>query len=375
MPFNAYIGNSGAVRTVREMLRTGRVPGTLLFTGPDGVGKKTLALMLAKALNCGRLRDDFCGQCHRCCQVDAMVRAAREDLARRRELKASGQRIEGLVYFDVQLIEPMTRFILSEQVRELRRIAYTRPFDLLRRVLIVDQVQTIHWQAVDVLLKVLEEPPETTIFILISPNAAELRPTIRSRARRIVFSPVGAETILQLLEEKSALPKAERQQAARLAAGSVAKALTFDPAAYARQIRPWLDLLDSVAADWSGGVAAEEWKQLIESARALSERHDEFEDVLKIGYSLLRDLLLMVEGAEESAVSHVDLLPRLKRWSRRLSLAEIERLKDGLDEAYRLRTRNVNQQLGFEALGIEVMVQRRGNQEDSISGSGPAFGD
>lgn len=74
-------------------------------------------------------------------------------------------------------------------------------------------------------------------------------------------------------------------------------------------------------------------------------------------------------------MSHVDLLPRLKRWSRRLSLAEIERLKDGLDEAYRLRTRNVNQQLGFEALGIEVMVQRRGNQEDSISGSGPAFGD
>ena len=84
----------------------------------------------------------------------------------------------------------LTKFILTEQIRQLRTIAYTRPFEFPRRVFILDEAQTIHWQAVDLLLKVLEEPPETTSFILICPNAYELRSTIRSRCMRIAFQPV-----------------------------------------------------------------------------------------------------------------------------------------------------------------------------------------
>jgi DNA polymerase-3 subunit delta' len=80
----------------------------------------------------------------------------------------------------LQLIEPITKFILTEQIRKVRTIAYTRPFELPRRVFIIDSAQDIHWQAVDLLLKVLEEPPESTTFILICPNAYELRSTIRS---------------------------------------------------------------------------------------------------------------------------------------------------------------------------------------------------
>ena len=60
------------------------------------------------------------------------------------------------MYFDLQLIEPFTRYILIEQVRKMRNVAYTRPFQLRRRVFIVDQAQAVHWQAVDLLLKMLE---------------------------------------------------------------------------------------------------------------------------------------------------------------------------------------------------------------------------
>ncbi len=188
MGFDSFLGNANAVRSVREMVKSDRLPGALLFAGHDGVGKKTLALMLAKALNCERRGaggDDFCGECGRCRKAEEMVMAAREDLARRRELKDARRRVEGLVYFDLQLIEPLTRYILSEQIRELRNAAYTHPFEFPRRIFILDEAQTVHWQAADLLLKVLEEPPETTTLILVCPNLYELRPTLRSRCRRV----------------------------------------------------------------------------------------------------------------------------------------------------------------------------------------------
>src|SRR5881398_3450499 len=123
--------------------------------------------------------------------------------------RCSGRRAEGLVYFDLQLIEPITRYILIEQIRQVRNVAYTRPFELARRVFIIDQAQAVHWQAVDLLLKMLEEPPETTTFILVCPNAYELRPTIRSRCNRVQFLPVEDLVIEGMLQEQARLPRAQ----------------------------------------------------------------------------------------------------------------------------------------------------------------------
>ena len=81
-------------------------------------------------------------------QGRANVHAAREDLARRRDVKESARRVEGMIYFDLQLIAPITKFILTEQIRQLRSVAYTRPFEFPHRVFILDDAQTIHWQAV-----------------------------------------------------------------------------------------------------------------------------------------------------------------------------------------------------------------------------------
>jgi len=101
MGFEAFLGNSKAVTAVREMLACGRVPGALLFAGPDGVGKKTLALMLAKALNCQKRLpggDDFCGECPHCRKAEEFLTASREDLTRRRESKDAQKRTDGLLY-------------------------------------------------------------------------------------------------------------------------------------------------------------------------------------------------------------------------------------------------------------------------------------
>jgi DNA polymerase-3 subunit delta' len=354
MSFDSFLGNPQAVTAVREMLASGRVPGALLFAGPDGVGKKTLALMLTKALVCERGPLDFCGQCARCRKADQMFATAREDLARRREIKEAARRVEGLVYFDLQLVEPLTKFILTEQIRQLRAVAYTRPFELPRRVFILDDAQTVHWQAVDLLLKVLEEPPETTSFVLVCPNAYELRSTIRSRCQRVPFQAVDEALIQDLLAREKNLTKPQQALAVRASAGSVARARAFDAAEYERRRQPWLDFLEAATRRRAPGMPPD-WRLVFDSARALAEDRNSFEDTLRMGYALLADLLHILLEPEAGAVVNVDIEPRLKDWAATLNLTGIETLKAGLDQAYRLQVRNVNPQLGFETLGIEVI--------------------
>jgi DNA polymerase III subunit delta' len=358
MNFNSFLGNPGAVSEVRQMLRAGRVPGALLFAGSDGVGKKTLALMLAKALNCqrrGAEGDDFCGECAHCLKAEEMLAATREDLERRRAMKDSARRVEGLVYFDLQLIEPITRFILIEQIRQLRNVAYTHPFEFPRRVFVVDQAQAIHWQAVDLLLKVLEEPPPTTTLILVCPNAHELRPTIRSRCRQIRFAPVDVSVLENLIASEGRVDKAHRTLAARVAGGSVAKAQAFDLAEFLARRQPWVDFLESMAGKARAQAAEPDWRRLFDSTRALTEKREDLDETLRTGLMLLRDLVQVQQTENAGGVANLDLLPQLQTWSRKLDLARIEILKSGLDQAYRLQTRNVNQQLGLDALATELV--------------------
>lgn len=358
MPFESFLGHAKAVAAVREMLANARVPGALLFSGPDGVGKKTLALMFAKALICerpGPRRDDFCDECPRCRKAEAVLAAAREDLARRRAIKDSQKRTEGLMYFDLTLLEPLTRFILIEQIRQLRQVAYTRPFEFPQRVFIIDQAQAIHWQAADLLLKVLEEPPETTKLILICPNRFELRPTVRSRCVHIQFFPVEESIINTLLSAKRGMTKAGQALAARVVAGSVAAARGFDLEDFARRRRPWLDFLEGIAGKPAGSRLAFDWKTVFDSSRALTENREELEQTLKIGISLLRDLMLVLAGGPEAEVVNQDLLARLRAISDKLGFSGVQKLKEGIDDAYRLQTRNVNQQIGMDALAVDLV--------------------
>jgi DNA polymerase-3 subunit delta' len=341
------------------MVVSGRVPGGLLFSGPDGVGKKTLAQMLAKALVCERSDGDFCDACPRCRKAEEMFILAKEDLARRREIKEAARRVEGLVYFDFQLIEALTRSILTEQIRQLRSVAYTRPFEFPRRIFIIDDAQRVHWQVVDLLLKVLEEPPETTSFILVCPNPYELRPTVRSRCLRIPFQPVDESAILEILAKRPGLSKAQLALAARVASGSVAKAASFDLAAYEQRRQPWLEFLEAVARRYPGSSRLEDWRPLFDSAKALADKKDDFEATLDIGYSLLRDLLHVLQHGPATELTNVDVLPRLQAWAVNLGLPGLELLQSGLDQAYRLQIRNVNQQLGFETLGLEVVARSK----------------
>jgi hypothetical protein len=176
---------------------------------------------------------------------------------------------------------------------------------------------------------------------------------------QILFQPVDESAILELLAKQERLSKTQLVLAARVASGSVSKARSFDLAAYEERRKPWLEFLEAVARRVPASSAAADWRPLFDSAKALAERRDDFEATLDIGYSLLRDLLHVLLHGPGTEVTNVDVLPRFQAWAAGLGLPGIELLKSGLDQAYRLQIRNVNQQLGFEALGLEVSASSK----------------
>ena len=144
-----------------------------------------------------------------------------------------------------------------------------------------------------------------------------------------------------------------------MANGSVVKASSFDWEEFSSRRAPWLECLESLAGSTPGRRAGPDWKRLFESTRALTEKREDLDEMIRMGFLLIRDLMQIQQDEESAGVANIDLRPRLKAWARRLDLAQLELLKRGLDQAYRLQTRNINQQLSFDALVTQIAGENR----------------
>src|ERR1051325_8897736 len=198
MAFSAFHGNSEVVRRRREVLARDRFPHAVILAGPQGAGKYTLALMLARTMNCLNLRQtdglpDFCGECSNCRRIgEAEELEARfaEAVDYREGLRDTDKRETRILvqtHPDVLVVppDPPQMMIKVDQVRQVIQNVRYKPQEARRRVFVfVDSA--FMKEAANALLKVLEEPPDfATIFILVS-NPGELLPTIRSRC--VIFS-------------------------------------------------------------------------------------------------------------------------------------------------------------------------------------------
>ena len=140
-----------------------------------------------------------------------------------------------------------------------------------------------------------------------------------------------------------------------MAAGSIGQAKVFDYEEFRKRRRPWLDFLEAIL-NRAEDEPAPDWAGLFEATKALAASREDFEPTLRLGYTLLRDLAQIAVHGSGFPVVNLDLAPRLSVWARKLGTQGIDHLKTGLDQAYRLRTRNVNQQLGLEVLAADVFA-------------------
>src|SRR5437588_10875493 len=189
MGFSDFHGNSGTVRCLREMVARQRLPQAIILAGPAGSGKYTLALMLARTINCLEPTTteglpDFCGKCSNCLRIGqaedfasrfAEALEAREGL---RETDKKETRILIQTHPDVLVIppDPPQMMIKVDQVRQVIQTARYKPQESRRRIFIfVDSA--FMKEAANALLKVLEEPPDFATIVLLARNSGELLTT------------------------------------------------------------------------------------------------------------------------------------------------------------------------------------------------------
>jgi len=363
MGFGEFLGNERIVMALRAMLKRERAPSALLFVGPRGVGKFTLARMFAQAANCETLRDDFCGECATCKQIAGLADPAaliERGLMERGESPdtAAVERMPlilethpdvwAIVPDPVRRKNPVARpMIRMGQLRAVQRAAYFRP-QRKRRVFILDGADTMRWTDADVFLKILEEPPESATLILLAPRADSLLPTIRSRCLTFWFAPVPTEKIEELLKERTDWKATDRKLAAQLADGNPGAAFGIDLAESARIRREVLRLIEDAAAGKSYRAI------FAATARLAKNESESFENLLAMFYSLLADLLELSHGPKSFVPRNPDLRRELQSLADTVNDAWIARATESLDRLESRLRRNVGRQLGLDSLAVTM---------------------
>jgi DNA polymerase-3 subunit delta' len=361
--FTEFLGNQRVVAALRGMLSAERVPHAMLFSGPRGVGKFTLARMFAQAANCERLRDDFCGECGSCRRI-ALLADLRpmidQGLANRGERPDAGtvERVPLLIetHPDVWAIvpdpirakEPVARPVLHMgQLRAVQRAAYFKPQGR-RRVFILDGAETMRWDYANIFLKVLEEPPESATLILLAPNPFQLLPTIRSRCLQFSFAPLAADEVERILVAHGHMTPEDRKLAAQYSEGCPGAAMEMDVAVTAKLRRDALTVLERA-------VELRGTSNLFASTAALAKSQEiAFENVLEVFYSLLTDLLDLSCSSSKKTLRNPALHRELGALSQKVDVAWISKAVAGFDTLHARLRRNINRSLGLDAVAISL---------------------
>jgi len=370
--FNEFLGNSAAVEHLRTAIAAGKLPHSIILSGPAGAGKYTLALMLAMSVECERQPRDlwsngqslagFCGTCHNCTRISSVANledevdkavAAREEL---RDADKKDTRVLIQPHPDVLIIPPDPPQLLIKlgQIRTVIQRSHYLPSEAPKKIFILT-ASSFMKEAANSLLKVLEEPPATVHLILLSENPGELLPTIRSRCANVRLGALPVEEIEMLLADRrpEVAPK-QRTLIARLSQGAAGKALGFDLEAYAAARADALLLLHNAAAEPDHTALF----KMTETYRAGAEGQQKTSALLRALSLLLEDLLLLQAGTPE-LLRNTDLRSELERLSQSFSFAWIEQASHGLDQVQSGMRRNLLRSLSLDAFAAQLATAAR----------------
>jgi DNA polymerase-3 subunit delta' len=333
-------GHDAAVAGLRRAVARDRVAHAYLIAGPAGVGKTALATAFAQALCCQAAArpavDVGCGVCLACRKIARGVHPDVQtfDLASQVALadKSGGKNTT----------------LTIETVRRLSAATALRPLEARRRVIVVDDAETMQGVAQEALLKTLEEPPAAVVLLVLADDAESLLPTIQSRCRLVELRPVAPATVVALLTA-SGLATARADEIAGLAAGCPGWALraAADPALVTER-RAAVDR----ALAWLGGSTYDRLVAAVRLGDGFGQRRDEtfadFETLLGIW----RDALLLRVGLDHR-LTHRGDLERLETLAREWDLAAIQRAIAAVRTCIADLEANVRPRLAMEAMVLQ----------------------
>src|SRR4051812_6093735 len=337
--FEDFWGNAHTAEAIEQMIAQDRLPQTLLFAGPEGVGKATLGRRIgARLLGHPELIEQ-----------DDLSSPKNMETCSTREKMAPDKRNDDPLFFsthpDFVTFAPdgPMRQISIHQTRLLKERAQLLPYKGSRRIFLIDHVDRANEQAANSLLKTLEEPPPHLILIMTAENAYDLLPTIRSRAAPFYFAPLGREEMTAFARARG-LAQPERRVA--LAAGSPGVAVSLDLETYDKRRAAMLTLL-KVAA---GAAPFSAWLPVSETVGR--SKGEKMELHLKVLYDLLRDLLLLREGIAD--IRNVDIQRELEALAGKVEFAWIRRAVAKLDDLVEFARRNIQKTIALDSVIMEL---------------------
>lgn len=325
------IGQSKALALLEQGLTTGDLAHAYLFVGAPHIGKMTLALDLARALNCQGDKPP-CSECQPC------------------------HRISNGKHTDITIIgvnstkdsgEAKSRVEISiDAIRDLQRNASLPPYEGKCKVFIIDGAEYLSSEAANCLLKTLEEPPPRVVILLLTVDELRLLPTVLSRCQRVELRPISTDEIEKMLIESHGIDTEKAGLLARLSQGCFGWALRalVDDSYLAHRTQRLTEMFSLLDAGWE--------ERFVYAAKLGNDRKSA-EEVIELWLTWWRDMMLAKCGCRQ-AITNVDHIPILEKWTQALSLLEVKNFIDSLQKSLSQIAANANLRLVLEILMLEM---------------------
>jgi DNA polymerase-3 subunit delta' len=330
--FSSILGHERQLEVIRRNLSTGQIPPTYLFYGEEGVGKRLVALALAKALNCSdpTPEGDSCGVCQSCRNINSGCHP---------NIMMVG-------------LEPnpdtgkMRQAIVIAQVRAAQEFISLKSVGGGRKALIVDGAHLMNEEAMNAFLKTLEEPPAESHIVLVTSRPDSLLPTVLSRCRAVGFSCLSEEALARLLMEKKGLPHEDALIVARLTGGRPGEALGVEPSDLLERRRDVIKFMSK--------LPDKSLPQVLKAAEKMAADEGVLEDLVVFGSAWFRDIMILSAGAKESLAINRDLTSELRIWVGRIGGWRSEEAISLLGQTGRALERTFNRRLMAEDLFLRL---------------------
>ncbi|TAE50954.1 MAG: DNA polymerase III subunit delta' [Bacteroidetes bacterium] len=374
MQFRELMGQPEAVQSIRDAVSHNRLAHALLLTGPSGIGKLAFAHAIAQYINCLSPKDgDSCGTCSSCVKIQKGIHPDIRFILPIISKTEGGKRFLTDDYFDSfrqpffadpyfsmgqwqQILggDSKQLMISVHEIRELKRSIYLKAFEAKYKVVIVWNVEKINTEGSNAFLKLLEEPPDQTMFILTCSDPSLLLPTINSRCQRLALRRIDRDLVRQYLMEKKGADEGRATELAAVSEGSIGTASDM--------LQENSQALGQLYINWLRATYSGDYQKITEEVEKIYKESKEAQkQFLHVSMQKLRDSLLFNLGMGERSLAMPDEQVFHSRFSQFVSPDKVERIAGEMEESLRHISGNANPQMVFTSLSLKMYGILRGS--------------